>query len=720
MHQSRRSRDIRETPAPAFEEVRLTAVAPRSVDRQLETEAINALRALSIDAVQAANSGHPGLPLGAAPMAYVLFTEFMNFNPQDPAWPNRDRFVLSGGHGSALLYSLLHVTGYDLSLDEVKNFRQLGSKTPGHPERLHTAGVEVTTGPLGQGFANGVGMAIAERFLAATFNRPGHEIIDHYTYGIVSDGDLMEGVSAEAASLAGHLGLGKLIYLYDQNEITLAGTIGVSFSEDVGARFEALGWHVQAIDGMDTDQVRAALTAAQAETERPSLICARTVIGFASPKADTFVVHGAPLGAEGVTATKEALGYPLEPAFYVSDEVYDHFRAAGERGAELEAAWKQAYESYEQADPDTAKSLTLALNGELPKGWDSDIPSWEAGAKPISTRKASGEVINAFAPRVPNFIGGSADLNPSTITQMKNAGDFEAPGSVPDPAAEQGLSGGGWGYTGRNIHFGVREHAMGSAANGMAAHGGVIPFTATFLVFADYMRPPMRLAAISDLKVIFVFTHDSIAVGEDGPTHQPVEQVFSLRAIPHLVTIRPADANETADAWRVAMTLAGPVVLIFSRQDLPVLDRSGAWGSVANGAYILSDSQSDPDVVLIGTGSEVDLCVRAAALLAEHGVSARVVSMPSWELFAEQDAAYRGRVLGPAGTPRVAVEAGVTLGWERYVGERGAVVGIDRYGASGPGAQVLEHFGFTPEHVAATALRVLGRKELAARIDTHK
>jgi transketolase len=696
----------------------LTVVAPRELDRELETEAINAIRALSIDAVQAANSGHPGLPLGAAPMAYVLFTEFMTFNPENPDWPNRDRFVLSAGHGSALLYSLLYLTGYDLSLDEVKHFRQLGSKTPGHPERLHTAGVEVTTGPLGQGFANGVGMAIAERFLAATFNRPGHEIIDHYTYGIVSDGDLMEGVAAEAASLAGHLGLGKLIYLYDQNEVTLAGTIGVSFSEDIPDRFRALGWHVQEIDGMDTDQVRAALEAAQAETGRPSLICARTVIGFGSPKAATFGVHGAPLGAEGVTATKEALGYPLEPTFYVADTVAAHFREAGQRGAEAEAAWNQAYQEYEAAEPETAASLTLALAGELPAGWDSDLPAWEAGSKPISTRKASGEVINAFAPKVPNFIGGSADLNPSTNTAMKNQGDFESPLTAPDPGVEQGLSGGAWSYAGRNIHFGVREHAMGSVANGMAAHGGVIPFTATFLVFADYMRPPMRLAAISNLKVIFVFTHDSIAVGEDGPTHQPVEQLVSLRAIPQLVTIRPADANETADAWRVAMERAGPVVLIFSRQDLPVLDRSDAWGEVANGAYILSDPEGDPDVVLIGTGSEVDLAVRAAAMLGDHGLRARVVSMPSWELFAEQDASYRERVLGPAGTPRVAVEAGATLGWERFVGEQGAVVGIDRYGASGPGAKVLEHFGFTPERVAATALRLLGQDDLAAQVET--
>src|SRR4051812_32024061 len=572
-------------------------------------------------------------------MAYVLFTEFMKFNPQDPNWPDRDRFVLSAGHGSALLYSLLYLTGYDLPLEEVKNFRQLGSKTPRHPERNHTPGVEVTTGPLGQGFANGVGMAIAEQYLAATFNRPDYELIDHFTYGIVSDGDLMEGVTAEAASLAGHLGLGKLIYLYDQNQITLAGTIGLSFSEDVPARFSAVGWHVQEIDGMDTEQVRQALRATQEETTRPSLICARTVIGFGSPKADTFGVHGAPIGPDGVTKTKEALGYPTEPAFYVSERVREHFLEAGKAGAEQERAWQEAYEAYQAAEPQLGRSLVLALNGQLVDGWDSDLPRWEAGSKPISTRKASGEVINAFAPKVPNFIGGSADLDPSTNTNMKGAGDFESPYAGPDPRIEQGLSGGDWGYGGRNIHFGIREHAMGSSANGMAAHGGVIPFPATSLVFADYRRPPMRLAAIADLKVIFVFTHDSIAVGEDGPTHEPVEQLASLRAIPRLVTIRPADANETADTWRVAMTLEGPVVLVFSRQDLPVLDRSGAKGGVENGAYVLSEAAGggEPDVVLIGTGAEVNLAVQAAVLLAEQGVKARVVSMPSWELFARQD-----------------------------------------------------------------------------------
>ena len=698
--------------APEFEEARLSA--PPLHD--LQTEAINAIRVLSIDAIQAANSGHPGLPLGAAPMAYVLFTEFMKFNPQDPQWPDRDRFVLSAGHGSALLYSLLHLTGYALPIEEMKNFRQLGSMTPGHPERLHTPGVEVTTGPLGQGFANGVGMAIAERFLAATFNTPDFDVVDHYTYGIVSDGDIMEGVAAEAASLAGHLGLGKLIYLYDQNQITLAGTLGVSFSEDVPGRFRALSWHVQEIDGNDVDAVRQAITIAQAETGKPSLICARTTIGFGSPKAGNFGVHGSPLGAEGVAQTKEALGYAAEPAFYVPEEVYDHFHESGARGAVAQASWERTFKEYEGAQPQLAQAFLDAVAGKLATGWNAAIPTWEAGSKPVSTRKASGEVMNAFATRVPTFIGGSADLNPSTNTAMKNLGDFEMPGSVPDVSREQGLTGGDWSYAGRNIHYGIREHAMGSIANGIAAHGGAIPFTATFLVFADYMRPPMRLAALSDLKVIFVFTHDSIAVGEDGPTHEPVEQLLSLRAIPDLVTIRPADANETAEAWQAAMEMNAPSVLVFSRQDLPILDRADASGSVSDGAYILS-GPADPDIVLIGTGSEVDVAVQAAALLENQGVTARVVSMPSWELFGRKNAAYRESVLGPVGTARVAVEAGVTLGWDRWVGERGAVVGIDSYGASGPGSAVLKHFGFTAAHVAATALRVLGKDAQAIDID---
>ncbi|MDP9485813.1 MAG: transketolase [Actinomycetota bacterium] len=687
-----------------------------AADQSLETLAINTIRTLAIDAVQAANSGHPGLPLGAAPMAYVLWTEYLKHNPRDPHWPDRDRFVLSAGHGSMLLYALLHLTGYDLSLDDLKNFRQLGSKTPGHPERGHTPGVEVTTGPLGQGFANGVGMAIAEAFLAARYNRPGHEIVDHYTYAIVSDGDLMEGVAMEAASLAGHLKLGKLVYLYDQNHVTLAGSIGLDFSEDVQARFEAMGWHTLTIDGMDTDAVRDALSQARAETSRPSLICARTTIGFGSPnKAGTFGVHGSPLGPDEVRLTKENLGWPADESFHVPDEAASTFRAALDRGAEAQAAWRMRFDAYAEAFPAEAAEYQQALAGVLPEGWDSDLPRYEVGTKAVATRKASGETIAKFFPKIPTFIGGSADLDPSTNTAMKGAGDFEAPGT--NGENEQGALGGGWSYAGRNIHFGIREHAMASAVNGMTAHGGVIPFGATFLVFSDYCRPAVRLAALTGLKSIFVFTHDSIAVGEDGPTHEPVEHIMSLRAIPKLTVIRPGDPNETVEAWRAALTNTGPTALILSRQDLTILDRSGAKGSVAQGGYILADSDGDPDIVLIGTGSELELALMARDLLAEHGFKGRVVSLPSWELFEAQGEAYQADVLGPAGTPRLSVEAGVTLGWCRYTGEKGANVGVDTYGASGPGAQVLKHYGFTKEHVAAEALRLLGRPDLADQVE---
>lgn len=688
-----------------------------AIDTSLETKAINTIRTLSIDAVQKANSGHPGMPLGAAAMAYVLWTEFLRHNPRNPEWVNRDRFVLSGGHGSMLIYSLLYLTGYDLPLSELKRFRQLGSKTPGHPERGHTPGVEVTTGPLGQGFANGVGLAIAEAYLAARYNRPGHEIIDHYTYGIVTDGDVMEGVAAEAASLAGHLGLGKLIYLYDQNEITLAGTSAISFSEDVSKRFDAMGWHTMTVDGLDTEAVRQALDEARRDQGRPSLICAQTIIGFGSPKANTFGVHGSPLGPDAVKATKEALGWPLEPDFYVPDDALEVFRAALEDGAKAEREWQSRFDAYAEAYPEEAAELVRALAGELPDGWDADLPHWGPDAKPMATRKASGETIAAFFPKIPTFIGGSADLNPSTNTGMKGAGDFERPDGNPDPSIQQGLLGGPWGYDGRNIHFGVREHAMGSAVNGMAAHGGIVPFGATFLVFSDYMRPAIRLAALSNLHSIFVFTHDSIAVGEDGPTHEPVEQVMSLRAIPGLTVVRPADANETVDAWRIALTNPGPTALVLSRQDLAILDQSGATGSALQGGYILEDGGGSPDVVLIGTGSEVELAVKASDLLAQHGVTARVVSLPSWEVFNAQDAAYREQVLGPDGTPRVSIEAGVTLGWCAYTGAKGANIGINTFGASGPGSEVLEHFGFTTERVAATALRLLGKDDLANKVE---
>ncbi|HEU5433991.1 MAG TPA: transketolase, partial [Thermomicrobiales bacterium] len=567
------------------------------------------------------------------------------------------------------------------------------------------------------GFANGVGMAMAEAFLAAHFNRPGHTIVDHYTYAIVSDGDLMEGVAAEAASLAGHLGLGKVIYLYDQNHISLAGTTGISYSEDVPERFVAYGWQVQEIDGLDPDAVRDALRKAQADTTRPSLICCRTVIGFGSPKANTFGVHGSPLGAEAVKETKAALGWPVDRDFYVPKAALDHFREAVAKGAKAEAEWQAAFDAYAKEFPEEAAQFKIWQRGELPADWDADLPVWQPGAKPIATRKASGETIAKFFPRVANFIGGSADLNPSTNTGMKGAGDFESPDGTPDPTQQQGLLGGPWGYAGRNIHFGVREHAMGSAVNGMAAHGGVIPFGSTFLVFSDYMRPAVRLAALSRLKSTWVYTHDSIAVGEDGPTHEPVEQTMSLRLIPWLTVIRPADANETVDAWRATLTSPTSVALILTRQDLPILDRGDARGALWQGAYILREPNGGLDVVLIGTGSEVALCVGAAEILAEHGVRARVVSMPSWELFDVQPDDYRRSVLGPVGTPRVSVEAGVTTGWCKYTGELGAQIGIDRYGASGPGGEVLQHFGFTNERVAATALRLLGQEELAHQIN---
>ncbi len=689
---------------------------PATTDTSLESRAINTIRMLSVDAVQKANSGHPGLPMGAAAMANVLWTEFLKHNPADPEWPDHDRFVLSAGHGSALLYSLLHLTGYDLPLEELKNFRQLGSMTPGHPENFLTPGVEVTTGPLGQGFANGVGMAIAEAFLAATFNRPGHTVVDHFTYGIVSDGDVMEGVAMEAASIAGHLQLGKLIYFYDANDITLAGSANISTTEDTAQRFRAQGWHVQSIDGMNTDAVRDAIVAAQSATDKPSIIIASTVIGFGSPKKEgTFGVHGSPLGPDEVIATKENLGWPVDPPFFIPDDALGLFRSALDRGASQQQDWQTRVDAYSQAHPDLSASFIQALEGNIDEGWDREIPTWSPGDKPIATRKASEAVIQAFYPKVPTFIGGSADLNPSTNTGMKDGGDFGPP---PSGGEVQGALGGGWSYAGRNIHWGIREHAMGSAVNGMAAHGGVWPFSATFHVFSDYMRPSIRLAALSHYRSSFVFTHDSIAVGEDGPTHEPVEQTMSLRLIPNLTVIRPADANETAEAWRVAIQSDGPVALILSRQDLPVLDRANATGGVFQGGYVLRDAAGDdPDVVLIGTGSEVGLAVMARDLLSEHGVDARVVSLPSWELFEEQTAEYCDSVLGSESTPRLSIEAGTTTGWQRYTGSNGRSVGIDTFGASGPGSEVLEHFRFTKEHVAAEALRLIGKSDIADLIE---
>jgi len=678
-----------------------------TINPQLDQLCVNTIRALSIDSIQKANSGHPGLPLGTAPMAYALWTRFLKHNPTHPDWPDRDRFILSAGHGSMLLYSLLHLTGYDLPLDQLKQFRQWGSQTPGHPERGVAPGVETTTGPLGQGFANGVGMAMAERHLAARFNRPGHTLVDHFTYSIVGDGDLMEGVAAEAASLAGQLGLGKLISLYDCNHISLAASTQLTFTEDVAQRFTAYGWHVLHVaDGNDVEAVAQAIAAAQQVTDQPSLIVVQTHIGFGSPKHDTFGVHGNPLNTDDVAQTKKNLGYPSLEPFFIPDEALEHFRQTIERGKQWEADWQKRFEAYAQAYPDLAAEWKRLMSGQLPEGWDKDIPTFSPTDKPIATRAAGGKIINAIAARVPELIGGSADLNPSTDTALKGAGDFQNPHRP--TTDKQGAVGGEWGYGGRNLHFGVREHAMGAIVTGMALHGGVIPFGATFLTFSDYMRPSIRLAAMMQLPVIYVFTHDSIGVGEDGPTHEPIEHIAALRTIPHLTVIRPADANETALAWRVAMThRGGPVALILTRQALPTL---APKGDVARGAYILADAQTDgkPDVILIASGSEVTLALEARDKLAAKNVRARVVSMPSWELFEAQPQAYRDQVLPPEVTARVAIEAGVPLGWSRYIGTHGDVVAIEnRFGASAPYKIVFEKYGFTAENVAARALKLL-------------
>jgi transketolase len=677
----------------------------------VEDRCINTIRILSADAVQNANSGHPGMPMGAAAMAYVLWTRFLRHNPRNPQWFDRDRFVLSAGHGSMLLYSLLHLTGYDLPLDELKHFRKWGSKTPGHPERGHTPGVEVTTGPLGQGFANGVGMAIAEAWLGARYNRPGHRIVDHYTYSICGDGDLMEGISQEAASLAGHLQLGKLIYLYDQNHISLAGATAIDFTEDVARRFEATGWHTRSVpDGNDTADIARAIQEAQAEQSRPSLILVRTHIGYGSPhKQDNFSSHGSPLGEEELAATKKALGWPTLDKFYLPPDAVDYYRQAVPQGKKLEEEWGQAFEAYRKEFPKEAAEFEQIVSGALPENWSADLPHWSPADKPIATRSAGGAALNALAKRIPNILGGSADLNPSTDTALKGAGDFQP--SESGGAGTLGAVGGEWSYAGRNIAFGVREHAMGAAVNGMAAHGGVLPFSATFFNFSDYMKPAMRLGALSRLKVIYVFTHDSIGLGEDGPTHEPVEQLAGLRAMPDLTLIRPADPNETAEAWAFAVQHAGPTTLVLTRQAVPQLDRSRAIEpGVARGAYVLSEAEGGAaDVILIGTGSEVGLCVQAQEGLKKQGVKARVVSMPSWDLFAAQPESYRESVLPKQIKKRVAVEAASPLGWHRWTGDEGAIIGVERFGASAPGEEVLQHLGFTVENVVATALRVLKR-----------
>ncbi len=683
-----------------------TAMTPNS--DQLDQLSVNTIRFLSIDAIQKANSGHPGLPLGAAPMAYVLWTRFLQHSPANPQWFNRDRFVLSAGHGSMLLYSLLHLTGYDVPLEQIKQFRQWGSRTPGHPERGMPPGVETTTGPLGQGFASGVGMAIAEAYLAARYNRPGFEIINHFTYGLVSDGDLMEGVAAEAASLAGHLKLGKLIYLYDDNEVTLACSTHLTFTEDRAQRFAAYGWHTLLVgDGNDLAAVERALSLAQEETDRPSLILVRTHIGYGSPhRQDTFAAHGSPLGEDEVKLTKQNLGWPLEPPFLVPKDVEQHFRQAVERGRKLEDEWNKKLASYEKEYPEPAAELRQLIKGELPQGWDAAIPAFAADGKGLATRVASGKVLQAIAPKLPGLIGGSADLNPSTQTELKGAGDFQSPHAA--ECDRQGAAGGGWSSAGRNLHFGVREHGMGAIMNGLAAHGGIIPFGATFLVFSDYLRPSIRLAALMGLQVTYVFTHDSVAVGEDGATHQPVEQVASLRAIPGLIVIRPCDANETAVAWRVAIESRDrPVALILTRQNVPTLDRGhfAPAEGLRRGAYVLSDApNAKPQLILIASGSEVGLIIAAQQKLLEQKVAVRLVSMPSWELFEAQSAEYRESVLPASVRARLAVEAGVTQGWHKYVGNQGDVIGVDRFGASAPGPVVMREYGLSADHVYQRAM----------------
>jgi transketolase len=655
----------------------------------LQTRAINTLRFLAADAVQQANSGHPGLPMGAAAMAFTIWTRHLRHNPRNPRWPGRDRFILSGGHGSMLLYSLLHLTGYNVTLEDLKHFRQWGSITPGHPEYGLTPGVETTTGPLGQGFAMGVGMAMAQAHLTAAFKT---DLLDHFIFAVVTDGDLMEGVASEAASLAGHLRLGRLIYLYDDNHISIDGSTDLTFTENRLARFEAYGWHVQRVDdGNDVEAIDAAIRAAKADP-RPSLIACRTIIGYGAPKRqNTSKAHGEPLGDEELNAAKERLGWPLEPRFYIPPDVLDFYGEAVERGKKFEDEWRLRFEAYQRLDPANGSELERRLSGELPEGWASSLPSFPADSKGMATRAASGKVLNALAERLPELLGGSADLTPSTNTKIEGSADFQKDS-----------------YGGRNIHFGVREHAMGAAVNGMRLYGGVIPFGATFLVFMDYMKPAIRIAAVSHLPSIFVFTHDSIGLGEDGPTHQPIEHLAALRAIPNLVTIRPADANEVAEAWKIAIARReGPTALVLTRQAVPTFERSTP-PAVDKGAYALADfGEGKPELILMGSGSEVQLCYEAGRKLSEEGRRVRVVSIPSWELFAKQDEAYRQSVLPREIKARVAVEAGAGLGWERFAGPEGRIISIERYGASAPAKVLFEKFGFTVENVIARAKELL-------------
>lgn len=655
---------------------------------------INTVRVLSIDAVQKANSGHPGTPMGLAPIGHVLWTESMKYNPKNPEWANRDRFILSAGHACMLQYSFLYLTGYDLSLDDLKNFRQLNSKTAGHPEYGLLDGIEVTTGPLGQGFANGVGFAIAQKHLAARFNKPEFELFDYKIYAICSDGDMMEGMTSEAASIAGHLQLGNLIYLYDDNHITIEGNTDLAFNEDVAQRFEAYGWHVQVLpDGNDLEALSAAIKNAQKETARPSLIKVRTHIGFGSPnKVNTAAAHGAPLGEAEVKLVKGNFGFNPDKNFEVPAEVLSYYREAGSRGTELEADWNILYSAYKKKYPDLAAEYELAKSGKLPDGWKDKLPVFKAGDK-LATRKASGQVLNAIADQIPNLMGGSADLSPSTDTDLKNYESFSADNRE-----------------GRIFHFGIREHAMGAILNGMALSHCIIPYGATFLIFSDYMRPPIRLAAIMKIKPIFIYTHDSIGLGEDGTTHQPVEQLLGLRSVPNVLVIRPADANETVAAWRVALEhQGGPVALILTRQDLPVIDQEkyGKAAGLEKGAYILSEAHENPALILIGTGSEVQLLLAAQEELKAKNVAARVVSMPSWELFEKQDQAYREKIFPKALRHRLAVEVGSPLGWHQYVTDDGDVIGIDKFGESAPAAELMKAYGFTVDNVVKIALKLI-------------
>ncbi|MEW6263587.1 MAG: transketolase [Thermodesulfobacteriota bacterium] len=669
--------------------------------RKLDQLCVNTIRLLAVDMVEAARSGHPGLPLGAAPLAFVLWTRFLRHNPENPAWPNRDRFILSAGHGSALLYALLHLSGYDLPLAALRDFRQWDSLTPGHPEYGLTPGVEATSGPLGQGFTMGVGMALAETFLAQRFNRPGYDLIDHYTYALVSDGDLMEGISSEAASLAGTLGLGKIVYLYDDNGISIEGSTDLAFTEDVSLRFQAYGWQViRVADGNDLDALAKAITNARGEKEKPSLIMVKTNLGYGSPKQDSAACHGEPLGREATNKTKEFFGWPPEADFHVPDEVWERFRQVREKGRAAQEQWQNLFSAYKAIHQADAETFDRWRRGDPPDGWTEALPFFDPGTAPLATRSASGRVLNALAEHLPNLIGGSADLAPSNKTYLEGY-----------PALGQGRAGG------RNIHFGVREHAMGAMVNGLALHGGVIPYGGTFLVFSDYMRPAIRLAALMKTRSIFVFTHDSIGVGEDGPTHQPVEHLAALRAIPGLTVIRPADANETVAAWRVALQNQGPTALILTRQNLPVLDAGGLnlFESVARGAYVLADCKGQPDVILIATGSEVHLALAARRRLAVEGVTTWIVSMPSWELFAAQPVDYREQVLPARVKARLAIEAGVSMGWRRWTGDLGGTVSVDRFGVSAPGERIFKEFGFTPENVAARAKEILAAAKAAVK-----